>query len=217
MATIWLIRHGESVSNAGGITKSYYENPLTEKGQQQVLKLGKRFSSLHPTKIIHSSYLRAQQTSQPIRERHPNVPVETWPIHEFRLISPRLYEGFSANDRASHRITYWEHLDPDYRDHEESESFIESLERVKQFKHRCEKEFKQDDNVVIIGHGLFYRAFLWWFQNSSIKDESQIKRLFHHYSQSLRLPNTGIIKCYLDFTNEGPEWFAGTFDTKHLS
>ena len=64
MKKIWLIRHGESIANAGEPTQDHAAIPLSEKGLQQAQELALAIPSA-PDLIVTSPFLRAQQTAGP--------------------------------------------------------------------------------------------------------------------------------------------------------
>ena len=72
---IILVRHGQSVTNAGGKAADQVSNPLTELGRAQSREFADRLEC-KPTLFITSPFLRTQQTSEPLRQRFPDVPVE---------------------------------------------------------------------------------------------------------------------------------------------
>ncbi len=98
---IILVRHGQSVTNAGGKAADQVSNPLTELGRAQSREFADRLDC-KPTLFITSPFLRAQQTSEPLRQRFPDVPVEEWPIQEFSFLNPVLHKGTSEADRQPH-------------------------------------------------------------------------------------------------------------------
>ena len=98
----WLIRHGESVANAGGAVSSFSEIPLTARGRQQAELFAARFDELSadpPTLIVQSPYLRARQTAEPLIRRFAGVPVETWPVQEFTYLDPAATNGLNEAGR----------------------------------------------------------------------------------------------------------------------
>src|SRR5580704_19507902 len=94
---IILVRHGESVANAGGKTADQITNPLTPLGRAQSRDFAQRLDC-EPTLFITSSFVRAQQTAEPLRQRFPSVPVEEWPIHEFTFLNPSRHNNTSEAD-----------------------------------------------------------------------------------------------------------------------
>ena len=67
---VWLIRHGQSESNAGLPSADWQGIPLTELGHQQAERIAEVFAD-PPQLIVSSPYLRAQQTAQPTIARYP--------------------------------------------------------------------------------------------------------------------------------------------------
>ena len=156
-ARIILVRHGQSVTNAGGRAADQVSNPLTELGHAQAREFAERFDC-KPTLFVTSPFLRAQQTSEPLRQRFPDVPVEEWPVQEFSFLNPVLHKGTSEADRESHVVAYWQREDPAYSDGPEAESFTLFLDRARETIRRL---MTRDPGgcIVIFTHGFFMQAF----------------------------------------------------------
>jgi broad specificity phosphatase PhoE len=154
---IILVRHGQSVTNAGGRAADQVSNPLTELGRAQAREFAKRLDC-KPTLLVTSPFLRAQQTSEPLRQRFPDVPVEEWPIQEFSFLNPVLHRGTSEADRESHVVAYWQREDPAYIDGPEAESFTLLLDRAREAIRRLVSS-NTGGCVVVFTHGFFMQAF----------------------------------------------------------
>ena len=85
MKKIWLIRHGESIANAGEPTQDHRNIPLSPKGLIQAQEVAREIpTDPAPELIITSPYLRAQQTAMQTIGRFPDVSTGIWDIiHEF--------------------------------------------------------------------------------------------------------------------------------------
>jgi broad specificity phosphatase PhoE len=153
---IILVRHGQSVTNAGGRAADQVSNPLTELGRAQSREFAERLDC-KPTLFITSPFLRAQQTSEPLRLRFPDVPIEEWPIQEFSFLNPVLYEGTSEADRQSHVVAYWQREDPAYIDGAEAESFTLFLGRARETIRRLAAR-DPGGCIVVFTHGFFMQA-----------------------------------------------------------
>ena len=72
---LFLVRHGESDSNANGRIGGHSPVPLTERGHRQAVLTARALAALRPTAVISSDLIRAQQTATPIAEAtgHPLV------------------------------------------------------------------------------------------------------------------------------------------------
>lgn len=156
-ALTWLVRHGQSTSNAGLPAIGHGEVPLTALGQQQARELADRVRR-QPDLLIVSPYLRAVDTAAPIRSRWPLTLVETWPIQELTYLSPERCRGTTGETRRPLVEAYWERCDPDYRDGPDSESFRSFMMRLADFHRRLlaiEGGF-----VIAVGHGQFFRGYM---------------------------------------------------------
>jgi 2,3-bisphosphoglycerate-dependent phosphoglycerate mutase len=153
---IILVRHGQSVTNAGGRAADQVSNSLTELGRAQSREFAERLDC-NPTLLVVSPFLRAQQTSEPLRQRFPDVPVEEWPIQEFGFLNPALHRGTSEADRESHVVAYWQRKDPVYTDGPEAESFTLFLDRARETIRRL-AERDPGGCIVVFTHGFFMQA-----------------------------------------------------------
>jgi broad specificity phosphatase PhoE len=156
-AVTWLVRHGQSTSNAGLPAVGHGEVPLTALGLEQAQEVARRVER-RPDLLIVSPFLRAQATADPIRARWPSVPCEIWPIQELTYLSPARCTGTTAEMRRPWIEEYWRRCDPDYRDGPDAESFRAFMSRLVDFHHRLQA--LEGDFVIAVGHGQFFRAYL---------------------------------------------------------
>jgi 2,3-bisphosphoglycerate-dependent phosphoglycerate mutase len=154
---ILLVRHGQSVANAGGKTVDHIINPLTDLGRTQSKDFSEQLDC-RPTLLVVSPFQRAQQTAEPLRQRFPDVPVEEWPIQEFTFLEPARHRGTSEDDRQPHVMAYWQHQDPVFLDGQGAESFTQFLDRAREAVRRLESR-NPGGCIVIFTHGYFMQAF----------------------------------------------------------
>ena len=156
-AVTWLVRHGQSTSNAGQPAAGHGEVALTALGHEQALTVAGRVDR-QPDLLIVSPFLRAQETAAPIRARWPKTPCETWPIGELTYLSPTRCRGTTADMRRPWVEEYWRRCDADYLDGPDAESFRTFTERLGDFHRRL---LALDGGFAIaVGHGQFFRAYL---------------------------------------------------------
>jgi broad specificity phosphatase PhoE len=154
---IWLVRHGQSASNAGLPTTGHDDVPLTELGLAQARELADRLER-PPDLLILSPFLRALATAEPILARWPGTRCETWPIQELTYLSPARCLGSTSATRRPWIDDYWRLCDPDHRDGADAESFSAFIGRLRDFHRRL---LALDAGfVVAVGHGQFFRAYL---------------------------------------------------------
>ena len=155
---IYLIRHAESVSNAGGRTVNDKENPLTEKGVQQSIDLLQQISE-KPDLIVVSPYFRAQQTARPLIEKNPDVAVEIWDVQEFTYLDADRCNGTTHDERLLMHSEYRAQNDPNLIHGRGAESFNQLLQRVDTMFDKLKDVYK-NKFVVVFTHGHFIRAAL---------------------------------------------------------
>jgi len=153
---ILLIRHGQSVANAGGIPHDHIVNPLTELGHAQAKAFADGFPC-EPTLFLISPYLRAQQTSVPLRQRYPKVPIEEWPIQEFHYLNPAQHNGTTEEQQMPHILEFWERDDPSYSDGPGAESFSDFIARARDATRRL-AQLKSGGCIAVFTHGFFMQA-----------------------------------------------------------
>lgn len=156
-ALTWLVRHGQSASNAGLPAVGHGEVPLTALGQDQAREVARRVDR-QPDRLIVSPFLRTQETAAPIRERWPRTPCEVWPIQELTYLSPARCKGTTADVRRPWIEAYWRGCDPDYVDGPDAESFRAFMARLADFDSRLSA--LGGDFAIAVGHGQFFRAYL---------------------------------------------------------
>lgn len=104
--TIYFIRHGESISNAGGITMENKKVPLSAKGFEQAQTIAKSFT-VKPSQILVSEYLRTHQTAEPFCGRNKSEYKVCTELNEFSIISHELIEGMTGTQRQPISDSLW--------------------------------------------------------------------------------------------------------------
>lgn len=212
MKQIWLVRHAESVANAGGATPDPVSIPLTDKGQDQAKKLASAFVE-KPDLFITSPFLRTKQTAAPTLAKFPDVPAEEWAVQEFSYLSPVVWANTSSEDRAPRTDHYWEECDPDYHDGDGAESFNDLIGRVDNAM--IDLYMRPEKRIVMFSHGQFLKA-LWMYLVTDIfkiNPKDRMKKI-DLFIKAVNFPNTGILKMVNISDGEG--WLLSSLSTKHL-
>lgn len=166
MKKIWLIRHGESIANAGAATQDHDNIPLSVKGIRQAQELAASVEGA-PELIVTSPYLRAQQTALPMMAKFPDAGRGIWDcIREFVYLAPSTCVGTTAVQRRPRVLAYWRRLDPDYADGEEAESYKQLIGRIDltlSLLNRREERF-----IILFTHAQFIRNFLLVYSNPGL-------------------------------------------------
>ncbi len=155
MKRIWLIRHGESIANAGAATDNHVTIPLSATGHKQAQAIS-QIIPCKPDMIITSPFLRTQETASYTIKRYPDVPVAVWDVQEFTYLAPASCIGTTADDRRERVNTYWQRLDPDYIDGQDAESFAMLIARARMAIERLER--LEEKYIIMFTHAQFIRA-----------------------------------------------------------
>lgn len=169
MKYVRLIRHGESLANAGAATADPELIPLTETGKEQAVSVAGSFTApfrYPPNLIITSPFARAQATAAPTIERYQDASVEIWPVQEFTYLESSRCANTTTADRRPWVEAYWEQADPDYRDGPGVETFIDLISRAMAFLDRLEA--CEHKHIAVFTHGQFISAVAWLLQNKKL-------------------------------------------------
>jgi broad specificity phosphatase PhoE len=191
---VHLIRHGESVSDAGQPSSDPETIELTETGRKQSLQLAQRWSEA-PELIVTSSFVRSQQTAAPFCARFPLVPVEIWGVHEFIFIN--LKSSGAATTREERRPlvnAYWNRCDPDEK-HSNAESFREFWNRVAAFHRQLEE--LAGKSVVVLSHGFTMRAFAYGHNHGFETCSRELMRAVYAWQPPEPYVNTCVVRYQL--------------------
>lgn len=172
---IYFIRHGETLWNTLRIFQGTSNSPLTKKGENQALSLGKRLKEVDFTTFYSSPLGRTIQTSELIlKDRDLDInfidefkeislgDMEGVPRDEFIAKYPQEFEDFFNNPR---------HYDPTPF---KGETFHNLLDRVKAGLKKITENHKKDDVVAVVSHGMTLNAILMVVNNLSFEEASEL-------------------------------------------
>lgn len=142
-----MIRHGETEANVRRVMAGSLDSPLTEKGRQQALEVRHvlDYTSIKPTRIIHSPLARARDTAVIINEKLSLLMKEESGIAELHAGQ---WEG-RPYEECRDILRGW--ADPPG-----GETCKEFLERVRKAQRRILAEPEQ--TPLIVSHGGVFRA-----------------------------------------------------------
>jgi broad specificity phosphatase PhoE len=199
MQEIWLIRHGESESNAGLPTSDTSKIVLTQRGHAQAERVAAAFAR-PPSLIVASPYLRAAQSAQPTIARFPQARVEEWQVHEYTYLSLVSRHNTTLHGRQPLIDAYWDRCDPQYVDGDGAESFAALVARARLALERIMQ--LDDDFAAIFTHGLFIRTLLWVQLADPLEIDAAIMRRYRSFISGFSVPNASILKLYVNGERE---------------
>jgi len=155
MKTVYLVRHGESETNAGNIMFGKSAK-LTARGHEQAKFIAQRCARLPIEVIISSGFLRADETARYI------VDAVAKPLEQSDLFAERRHPSFplgrskSEPDYVAFEEGFWNKFDdPSWR-HEDAENFDDLNARAQAALQLLAG--RPEKNVLVVGHGLFTKV-----------------------------------------------------------
>lgn len=186
--TVYLIRHGQSQANVGGITLENPLVPLTELGEMQARALA---PLLPPTTAViwSSPFKRALDTAAPYCARMGRPPATQDDLREFETIDTLQMRGSSSAEREAVVARYWLQADPDLRSGPGAETFREFRDRVARVRTGFLPSLA--DGTLIFGHGM-WMALLFWQLWGFEKVDHVGMTLFRRFQLGFPTPNTAV-------------------------
>ena len=141
---IYLCRHGETEWSLSGQHTSHTDIPLTEKGKQQALLLGKRLASTHFDAVYSSPMQRSSETCRLARFKPILDPdLREWDYGQYEGLK---YEEIRKKD------PHWNLF---LRGAPEGESLEEVSHRADRF---LKKIMNKEGKIAVFSHGHFSRV-----------------------------------------------------------
>lgn len=187
MKTLYFVRHGQSLANAGAIAMPDAEIPLTELGRQQVQALLAGWS-LRPTRLYCSQMLRARQTAALFEQWHGMQSQVLPQLDEFSHLAYSTVQGRERAEVAELAARYWREAGPAHRDAGEADGFEDFLARVDDFLARIGTF---EDGSVFIGHGLWVSLLAWRLLGHQVRDGEDM-RGFRRWQEASPVPNVAV-------------------------
>ncbi|WP_181770326.1 histidine phosphatase family protein [Amycolatopsis pittospori] len=188
MARVWLIRHGESETNAGLPGGEPGVSPLTELGRRQAVEIADSLAE-PPRLIVTSPFLRARQTAEPTIERFPHAEREEWPVQEFTFLGELHGQVTTTATRRPYTEAYWDRADPHHAVNG-AESFAGLFTRTQEFLTRLGE--REPGPIAVFTHGLFIRAVMWSLLTGITIPDAEAMRGFRTFADTYVVPNGNI-------------------------
>jgi probable phosphoglycerate mutase len=182
---IYVIRHGETDNNAGGIRQSR-EGYLSDDGIQQARALAQNLSAITIDSIFTSTYPRAKQTADIISSLGAKLLVqESEYLTEVKL--PSEVVGKPKDDTSSLQILKWVQTRLGGNDrYSDEETYNEYVSRAyKVLEHISKTGFK---NVVIVTHHRFIHILVC----VAMLGQELTPKLFASIRKRIYVSNTGV-------------------------
>lgn len=189
MPAIYLIRHAESTSNAGGIALPNADIPLSGTGHIQARQLAERLS-IRPAAVFTSTFIRTRQTAQPWLDKLGIEAQALELIREFDMLGYNVVKGLNAAQRAPYAANYRKRADLDLRIGD-GETFREFSARIEAFLHGLNS---YPDQSVFFTHGMFIRLIVWRLLGMRVNSQNQLREFFQFHG--FAIPNTAVFRLH---------------------
>lgn len=155
---LWLVRHGETGSNAAGIFQGHLDIELNERGEAQAVAVGERLRTIDFKAVFSSDLLRAARTAEIIVDGRYPVIVDP----DLREIHYGVLQGVSYSDAGRilepHGLAEaWEsgEIHRGRKALPEGESLRQFRVRSSRFVQRLDSNYgdSPDADVLIVAHG----------------------------------------------------------------
>lgn len=153
MKTLYLIRHAQSVANAGGISLPEREIPLSALGREQAAQLVFRLPECRA--VFVSEMQRTQETAVPYCARYGIAPQVLPVLNEFSCLSMDLIGGMNGEQRRPLAQAYWQRADVNECTGRGADNFAQFSERVARFLQQWDA---LPDGSLLFGHGIWIGA-----------------------------------------------------------
>lgn len=153
MKTLYLIRHAQSVVNAGGISLPEREIPLSALGREQAAQLVFRLPECRA--VFVSEMQRTQETAVPYCARYGIAPQVLPVLNEFSCLSMDLIGGMNGEQRRPLAQAYWQRADVNECTGRGADNFAQFSERVARFLQQWDA---LPDGSLLFGHGIWIGA-----------------------------------------------------------
>ncbi len=165
---LFLVRHGETEQNVAGILTGQIDGLLTEKGKAQAKEIALVLKNYTFSHIYSSDLTRCMDTTECIKEFHPDIPVTF--SKELRERNLGVFQG------QHNKSVDWDSLpgDHDNRKPENGESVAELKARALDFVTELYKNHK-DENILLVSSNGWIKQIISHFSNIPSGDVPKVE------------------------------------------
>lgn len=169
MVTLFITRHGQTEWNLQKRMQGWFDSPLTTQGKQAACALGKRLSNEKFNAIYSSPSGRAVDTAKLISNER-QIPI--FFKQQLKEINTGDWQGMTENEIKEEYPLQFEkyYEDPINFNLDDSESFQEVLNRALHVVEDICDRYDENDQVLIVTHGVVKKLLIAHFNNLSLKN-----------------------------------------------
>lgn len=163
--TFYLIRHGESKSNAAYavgtkiVSKDFWGSDLSDLGVEQAKKLASKLSSVHFDAAFSSDLLRAKRTAEILSLEHELLVITNDTIRESNAHSFHHFDPEKQKEMKEVIANLTQEEKVSYKGGDDMETYDEAATRLLLFIRELSVAYA-GKTVLIVAHGTLMRSFL---------------------------------------------------------
>ncbi len=170
MASLTIIRHGQSTYNAANLFTGNADVPLTALGKEEALQAGKKLKGLTFNLAYTSMLVRAQETLRIVLQE---IKQTTIPIIQNKALDERMYGNLQGLNKADTAAKYGDAQVEIWRRSFDvrppgGESLEDTFNRtVPYYTSTIQPNLVEGNNVLIVAHGNSLRTLMMHLENIS--------------------------------------------------
>ena len=170
MASLTIIRHGQSTYNLANLFTGDTDVPLTSAGEEEALAAGKKIKDIIYNAAYTSMLIRAKET---LRIILAEIQQTTIPVINNAALNERMYGNLQGLNKAETAAKYGDaQVDIWRRSYDVRPPDGESLEdtynrTVPYYKLEIAPKLASGQNILIVAHGNSLRALMMYLENIS--------------------------------------------------
>ena len=162
MGKLYLVRHGETVANAGGRLQGWMDAELNDKGRTQARETSAYYKNIHLDAVYCSTLKRARETAEILAAPH-GLPVHAEPdLREFHF---GVWEGLNHEEINARDPEEWAKffVQPTALRVQDGETFAGLQARMVQAWHHIQAQEGPDKDILLVSHGGSLRTLICYF------------------------------------------------------
>lgn len=174
LSRLFLLRHGETLSNIQLIYQGSGDSPLSELGVEESKQLSEGLSKIDFSAIYSSDLSRSYETAKLVSEKHT---LEVVKVPELKERHYGIFEGLNFEEiKKKWPILYDTWL------HHPAKAVIPEAETLDKLQERTVKAIEKlltkhkGENICVVGHGGVNRAILFHFMNLGLENFWRIRQ-----------------------------------------
>lgn len=198
MKQIYFIRHAQSESNAGTAIRPNQDIQITNLGKSQADELANWLIdhiSQPIDDIFVSKYLRTAQTAEPFLTKLNRQATVIDDLHEFNYFDFHHIKALSFSQLVEKANNYWQNANKDFQDSENTDSFLQFIERVKNVRQFLRQ--LPDGCYVVFTHGMWIGMLMWQLLHKHGNGIENMRK-FREFEMSVRPKNCEVFLMTID-------------------